>query len=457
MDTGASRSCISYAMFLKVKNQKWSTKPVPRVFTADGSDLGSLGTIDMQIKLGDKEVIQHFVVCRQLKRDIILGADFGKNNCAGVEWTTKRTRVLSLNGIPVIEVEENELGLPVTAAFHVKVPPRHNGVFQVNIHGDTKGTHIISANSQFLEKNPNVFQHEISIVSEDQSPSFPLVAVTNLDFAKTLHIGKGEIIGFARPESEEVLYIATTEEVGMDPYVDNAPRNWVPPRKHKTLNQDSRTATEEKCKGLFDESIKSKSQLQVTSNIMKLKAKEVSGKKNEDRLYDESPNRRSQPGKLDRHPDESNEAELVNSLSGRENEDRLYDESPNRRSQSGKLDRHSDESKDSECLNSWEEIQEVIESDFLISPGDIYPSRKVKLQDADVSHETLQKFESLCEEQHEAFSKNNQDIGKIQLIEMEIDTGSSVPLAQSPYTLPLKHYDWVRKEIETLEKAGVIE
>ena len=247
MDTGASRSCISYATFLKIKNPKWSTKPVPRVFTADSSDLGSLGRIDMQMKLGDKEVIQDFVVCRQLKRDIILGADFGKKNCAGVEWTTKRTRVLSLNGIPVIEVEENELGLPVTASFHVKVPPRHNGVFQVNVHGDTKGTHIISANSQFLEKNPNVFQHEISIVSEDQNSSFPLVAVTNLDFAKTLHIGKGEIIGFARPESEEVLYIATTEEVGMDPYVDNAPRNWVPPRKCKTLNQDSKTLTEEKC------------------------------------------------------------------------------------------------------------------------------------------------------------------------------------------------------------------
>ena len=40
---------------------------------------------------------------------------------------------------------------------------------------------------------------------------------------------------------------------------------------------------------------------------------------------------------------------------------------------------------------------------------------------------------------------------------MEIDTGGSVPLAQSPYTLPLKHYDWVCKEIETLEKAGIIE
>ena len=39
---------------------------------------------------------------------------------------------------------------------------------------------------------------------------------------------------------------------------------------------------------------------------------------------------------------------------------------------------------------------------------------------------------------------------------MEIDTGDSLPVAQSLYTLPLKHYEWVRKEIETLEKAGVI-
>ena len=107
--------------------------------------------------------------------------------------------------------------------------------------------------------------------------------------------------------------------------------------------------------------------------------------------------------------------------------------------------------------DSWLDINEVIESDFLISPGDIYPSRKVELKDAEVSEETLQRFEKLCEDQKDAFSKNNRDIGRTQLIEMEIDTGGSVPLAQSPYTLPLKHYDWVRKEIETLEKAGIIE
>ena len=105
----------------------------------------------------------------------------------------------------------------------------------------------------------------------------------------------------------------------------------------------------------------------------------------------------------------------------------------------------------------WCELSEVVNSDFLISPGDIYPNRKVELEDTDIKEATRVSFEALCEKQHEAFSKNNKDIGHTQLIEMEIDTGDSLPVAQSPYTLPLKHYNWVRQEIETLEKSGVIE
>ena len=107
--------------------------------------------------------------------------------------------------------------------------------------------------------------------------------------------------------------------------------------------------------------------------------------------------------------------------------------------------------------NKFEDIQEVIDSDFIISLGDIYPNRKTELEDAEISPTTRERFENICQEHDKAFSKNNKDIEKTQLIEMEIDTGDQLPVAQNPYTLPLKHYDWVRKEIETLEKAGVIE
>ena len=103
----------------------------------------------------------------------------------------------------------------------------------------------------------------------------------------------------------------------------------------------------------------------------------------------------------------------------------------------------------------WCELSEVIESDFVISPGDVYPNRKVELEDADIKDSTRVFFEELCEQQHEAISKNNKDIGHTQLIEMEIDIGDSLPVAQSPYTLLLKHYDWVRQEIETFSPPSI--
>ena len=52
-----------------------------------------------------------------------------------------------------------------------------------------------------------------------------------------------------------------------------------------------------------------------------------------------------------------------------------------------------------------------MDSDFLISPGDIYPNRKVELEDAVIKQSMKDNFEVLCEQQHEAFSKNNKDIG----------------------------------------------
>ena len=39
---------------------------------------------------------------------------------------------------------------------------------------------------------------------------------------------------------------------------------------------------------------------------------------------------------------------------------------------------------------------------------------------------------------------------------MDVDTGDSLPVSSRPYTLPLKHYEWVQKEIESHESAGVI-
>ena len=93
---------------------------------------------------------------------------------------------------------------------------------------------------------------------------------------------------------------------------------------------------------------------------------------------------------------------------------------------------------------------------FICSPADVPGPHKVQLQDKTITTDIRQKFEELCEEYGEAFSKNNEDIVRTKLVKMDVDTGDSPPVSSRPYTLPLKHYEWVQREIESLERAGVI-
>ena len=97
------------------------------------------------------------------------------------------------------------------------------------------------------------------------------------------------------------------------------------------------------------------------------------------------------------------------------------------------------------------------DDDFLKSPVEAPVHRKVLLEDKNILPKTQEAFDKLCKKYEDIISKNSGDIGKTMLVEMEIDTGNHPPIASKPYTLPLKHYNWVQSEIETLERAGIIE
>ena len=95
-------------------------------------------------------------------------------------------------------------------------------------------------------------------------------------------------------------------------------------------------------------------------------------------------------------------------------------------------------------------------SDFITSPADVAGPRKANLQDFKVTEEETKAFKELCEKYSNVFSENSGDIGRTSLIKMDIDTGDNPPVCQRPYTLPLKHAEWVKKELNILEAAGII-
>ena len=116
------------------------------------------------------------------------------------------------------------------------------------------------------------------------------------------------------------------------------------------------------------------------------------------------------------------------------------------------------EDNDKEVLQNLngEVIMENMEKRFITSPADIEVHRKVDLQEADITKTQQNAFKDLCTEFKDIFSIDSGDIGKTPMLEVEIDTGDSLPITQKPYTLPLKHTTWVQRELEILEKAGVI-
>ena len=90
-------------------------------------------------------------------------------------------------------------------------------------------------------------------------------------------------------------------------------------------------------------------------------------------------------------------------------------------------------------------------SDHICSPAEVKFHRRVELKDHNASDEKRQCFEEICQQFPEVFSTNNEDIGRTNLINMDIDTGDSPPSTKMPYTLSLKHYNWLQQEIESLE------
>ena len=65
-------------------------------------------------------------------------------------------------------------------------------------------------------------------------------------------------------------------------------------------------------------------------------------------------------------------------------------------------------------------------------------------------------FAALLKEYDSQFTHDETSIGTTPLTEMLVDTGISDPVSQKPYPTVMKHYQWVKDEIDKLLMAKVI-
>ena len=66
------------------------------------------------------------------------------------------------------------------------------------------------------------------------------------------------------------------------------------------------------------------------------------------------------------------------------------------------------------------------------------------------------KLKGLLKEYNCQFAQDETTIGTTPLTEMTIDTGTFEPVSQKPYLIVMKHYKWVKDEINKLLTTKVI-
>ncbi len=82
---------------------------------------------------------------------------------------------------------------------------------------------------------------------------------------------------------------------------------------------------------------------------------------------------------------------------------------------------------------------------MMTSPEHAPKCEQPPLADCKCTPAQLEQFEQLCAEYADIFSVNHLDVGHTRLIEVDIDTGDSPPIAQARYHIALRHVDWLRE------------
>ena len=349
---------------LKLKDRDLDTKNIPRVVGANGTSLGAIGQIECEIEIGEVKCKQTFLVCQNLRRNLILGVDFAQKYAAVVHWTKQNSFVLTIDGVKVAETNEKHHNAAVSLKKRTKLPPRSCAVVDVDINTSSKNKVQIIPDEYCLANHPNVYMYTLSAdLSQRTEHSITPFVIVNLSNDQYLEFPKNHVIAFAQKDTIE-------GEIFEIEQVDTTPRHWIPRRPQKP-----------------------------NAGITKTSNKDLQDTLATDRMI----------------------ARIAN-------------------------------------IETETDLHKILSSssNFIKSPAEVEAHRKVDLEDKVIREDTKVQFNELCDCFKDIISQGSDDIGKTLLVEMDIDTGDSPPIASKPYTLPLKHFDWVQKEITTLERAGII-
>ena len=209
---------MSYNTYQTLELNELNTASIPHVVGALGESLGARGRTRCEVNINGRKFFQTFIVCKHLKRPMILETDFSIQNCIGISWTKSNTCQLTQTNEVIAETEEYQPASRATVSLKksVKIPPRSCAVVDVDISTTEEIKVEVIPDELWLSANPNICTYPMIADLKDKKPNTvtPFVIV-NLNHHEHLHLPKDHIIAIAKRDSNEgeVLEICTMEEL----------------------------------------------------------------------------------------------------------------------------------------------------------------------------------------------------------------------------------------------------
>ena len=234
-DSGAELSCVNMDTVAALGLLGKLTQSSVTVNMASGQNMGMAGDVQVNFKIGRKySFTQKFVVCENLTRPFILGAEFMSKHYMKLGSAPGKKRTLGYLDETIAVASQEVTNEPLVLRNSIRIPARNCAVVPVYCAQMFSGKVMAVPCEELKQKFPNIYLEPMQMDNtEGKSHGTIPYMILNLDYHDMVYIKKDTLVAYIQEEDISCEYLEVNEIVESTQGI-----NWQPPCSHKIVSSD---------------------------------------------------------------------------------------------------------------------------------------------------------------------------------------------------------------------------
>ena len=202
---------------------------------ASRQNMGIAGDVRITFKIGRKYSFTHrFVVCENLSRPFILGANFMSEHYMKLGWAPGRKRTLGYLDETITVASQEVTNEPLVLRNSIRIPARNCAVVPVYCAQMFSGKVMAVLCDELKQEFPNIYLEPMQMDNtEGKSHDTIPYMIVNLDYHDMVYIKKDTPVAYIYEEDVSCEYLEVNEIVESTQGI-----NWQPPCNCKIVKSD---------------------------------------------------------------------------------------------------------------------------------------------------------------------------------------------------------------------------